>query len=743
LSLTAVLTGAGATAGQPGRRLDTLYFGNEASETAHQCAAENSAVRTGGLGHRCRVILPTEPPSDSGGSITFTVRCDPERQNYLTARLWGGDVGATVLYLFHGGKQLGSNLSDWPPLDKLNWRQKEPRFPGRFFYSTYLLPRPITRGRRQVTLQIVAKGRMYSYAPSYEKGQHKQEKPSQGIYAAYTHTDPFFAPPAEEVQGKPVELGPVFKAPSTLGPYEYARQETQRIIDDLLRRKLSPTREILGIALAYKAEWSKQYKDKAILERVIKTVDTYVLKDDIRSLGWFGAGELAEAIWRVLDDAQEAGYFAQALGEKGKSRKQLYAGFFRKAINYQTEPRSRGGLTNQDIYIITSVYRSNLLLKRLDPARALAERVALDYVHQAMGLRPYKGRHYPGKGVQPSTAYRFIVGGPIFLCDEWDYYWVTPKGSSKEHGFVCGYGELAWQTATLYELTGDEKVRQQAIRMIAARAPFRVFSNDRDGNVAIRIEAIIGWRHSWYPGRVEYGDGYLKAAAVLGDPVSLRLAQLFLEHNVIYRKSRDRNLPPLVQRVDYVKKVLAAPLSAFRFPMRDDQPDFAWADEGIRTVAFKNKNRRCWMTMNWRGAGINGIARVHYTEPTVDRIANIRIATEFTPSGKFIVRPHERCGVFVKPGAALITDGEELPLAAGPLGGMGDFYAARYGEYLIGMNCTRNKAFPLEVPPEFAGRPLVDLVSQRRLGPAASQTVAPGTTMVLHLGRLDEGGPGR
>jgi len=722
---------------------DTLYFGDAAGEKAHAVSSDNSEVRAGGLGRKCRVILPAKPPSASGGSVGFTIGCDPARQNYLTARLWGSDVGDTVLYLVHEGRQIGCNHSDWPALDKLNWRVKRARFGGRFFYSTYLLPRGITRGRSRITLRIAARGLMYSYARSYEKGQHLQKTASQGIYAVYTHTEAFFRPPAGEAQGRAARLGPVFKPDSELGPYEYARQHAQRTIDAVLRRKLSPTREIHGIATAYGAAWAKQHKDKAVLARVIETVDTYVLRNDIPSLGWFGAGEMAEAVCLVYHDARRAGHFAGKIGPAGKTRAEAYADFFRRAVDYRTEPKNRGGLANQDIYVNTGIYRANMLLKKLKklkklaPARALPEAVAMDYVYQAVGLRPYKGRFYRGKGEQLSTAYRFSVGGPIFLSDRRDYYWVTPAGSSKEHGYVCEYGEMAEQTATLYELTGDEKVKAQAIRMVAARAPFRVFANDHNGNAAVCIEAVVGWRHNWYPGRVEYADQYLKAAALLGDPISMRLAQLYVAHGMVYKEPYRPGLGLLVQRVGYLKKVLAAPPSAFRFPMRDDRADFAWADPGIRAIAFKHKGRRCWMVMNWRAAGINNIARVHYTERAVDRIANIRIDTKFTPRGKFIVRPAERCSrdVFVKPGTRLATDGQKLPLAAGSLGGAADFYTARYGEYLIGMNCTGDRTFELTVPPEFASSRLADLIAGKTLAPAAAMSVAPNTTVILHLAR--------
>ena len=71
---------------------------------------------------------------------------------------------------------------------------------------TYMIPRGITRGRiPQITLKLVSKGYIYGYASTYEEAQHLQEKPSQGIYAVYTHTDPFFVPPVEEQQGEPIE----------------------------------------------------------------------------------------------------------------------------------------------------------------------------------------------------------------------------------------------------------------------------------------------------------------------------------------------------------------------------------------------------------------------------------------------------------------------------------------------------------------------------------------------------------
>ncbi len=717
--------------------IDKIAFGDEGSEEAHGFVSDNSVVMEGGLDEKCRVIMPGSPePEFIGGSLTFTMKCDPELQNYITIKFWGDDEGETALYFYHDGKQIGSQQSDWPVLDRLNWRNKGTAFAGRFFHTTYLIPYHLTQqGKDELTLQIVSTGFLYSYAPSYEKAKHDQKDPSRGIYAVYTHTDPFFNVPADERRGVKTELGQVRPAPEGMSVYDAIVQQTQRHLDDIYRRKSYPhPREILGIAKAYEASWSKQYQDREVLEKIVETVDDYVLRGDHKSLGWFGHGELAEAIWTVYEDVDSL--LQETIGDKNITRRKLYSDFFRAGIDYRTERGNRGGLANQDIYIITSVYRTNMLLKKLAPELALPEKEALDYVYQAMGIRPYEGRRgrnpYNDRDVTISTAYRFIVGGPVFFSDDWDYYWVTPKGSSKEHGYVCGYGEMAYQTATLAELTGDEKVRQQAVKMIRARAPFRLIGDDGEGYRAVNIEAVVGWRHNWYPGKMEYGDEYFKAAAVLGDEVSVRLAQLYIEHNRAFSEVYRGQTPLLVDRVDHYKKLESLEPSRFRFPMRDDQPDFARADESIGAVALKHMGRRAWIILGWRGVGINNIARVHYTTDTIDRLASVRICTNYTPSGYSVVRPEEMLGTYKYEGMALATDGEILPIAEGPLGGRGDFYQCRYGDYLIFMNCTDEETYKPDIPDDLKDLSAKDLISGDTYK-LDQVIVPPGRTLVLYI----------
>ena len=83
----------------------------------------------------------------------------------------------------------------------------------------------------------------------------------------------------------------------------------------------------------------------------------------------------------------------------------------------------------------------------------------------------------------------------------------------------------------------------------------------------------------------------------------------------------------------------------------------------------------------------------------------------------------------------------ELPRVKGPGGPLpdgdprfssGTFYRCRYGEYLIGMNCTDEEAYTLEVP----GRSGTarDLISGERVDLSGGVRVSPDSTVILHLG---------
>lgn len=75
-----------------GGTLDTVVLGDAPSEGAHRVTAERSDVICGGLGKPARRLLPREPVSFEGGAVAFTLKVDPQRQNYVTVKLWGSTI---------------------------------------------------------------------------------------------------------------------------------------------------------------------------------------------------------------------------------------------------------------------------------------------------------------------------------------------------------------------------------------------------------------------------------------------------------------------------------------------------------------------------------------------------------------------------------------------------------------------------------------------------------------------------
>src|SRR4051812_28980462 len=70
---TLTATPAPGAASSAGSVLDTVTFGQTASEAAHGLSAEASTTVAGALGQSARVLNPLAQPGWWGGSTTFTV----------------------------------------------------------------------------------------------------------------------------------------------------------------------------------------------------------------------------------------------------------------------------------------------------------------------------------------------------------------------------------------------------------------------------------------------------------------------------------------------------------------------------------------------------------------------------------------------------------------------------------------------------------------------------------------------
>lgn len=264
--------------------LDTLVFGDTASESAHALTATLSdTVAAGGLGQTARVLNPTSPVGYYGGTLSFTLACSPTGTTYVTVKLWGDEYDSTSeedgsgtnmwrLQLFCEGLQIG--YQDQGEVDNLDILDTAPRTPGRFFFHTLPLPEKLTAGKTSVALEIRSMGRIWSYGQNQAQLYYDMTTPSRAIYRLYTHTDPYFTAPAGDVQGP----APVPTARTVEGP-EVLTAIRARVLSDTTRLLTTADPATLdGWAMQQLAEsyfWSggPGYQSDTALDRTLQAID--------------------------------------------------------------------------------------------------------------------------------------------------------------------------------------------------------------------------------------------------------------------------------------------------------------------------------------------------------------------------------------------------------------------------------------------------------------------------------------
>jgi len=307
--------------------LDHIVFGDTTSETAHGFSADYSAVITGGLSQPARTLGPPDLPSTDedaywGGTASFTLTVDPAKTTYVTIKLWGGDYDDTSwqsdggteswrLQLFAGGDCVG--YLDQGEIDCLDMEDTAPRAPGRFFFHTIFIPEAVTAGQTSLTLEVRSMGSQYAYAQNAETFYYAQTTPSRGIYRVYTHTEPFFEPPAGDVQGDAPQpatrTSPGSEVVTTIAARVQADQLTYLETGD-------PTTfdpwAYEQLAEGYLWSGSPAYQQPAALERVCQAIDAqYIAWQSDPSLitatspqQWQGFGRVGYVLALLWEDIQ-------------------------------------------------------------------------------------------------------------------------------------------------------------------------------------------------------------------------------------------------------------------------------------------------------------------------------------------------------------------------------------------------------------------------------------------------------
>lgn len=730
--------------------LDEIAFGNASSEKKHAFSGQAAEVIRGGLDEPARLLLPVEGERVEGGSVRFKMKVDPEKQNYFTARFWGSDTGnSNILILFCEGKQIGyRHLGDY---DMLYIANEDVPFRGRFTYTTLPLPLSLTKGKKELELSIRSTGFIFRYGDTFEKYQKPMTKPAKAIYKGYTHTEGYFAPPKNEKQGKepPVTLR---TAPGQ-EVIDQVKDHVNGIISGLLGKETLSQDELSLLADAYLIPWTKAYRQRVVVDKTIEATDGYYTRfsqrpETIYKDEWVTLGPLGRAIYIFAPEMREV---LDKVMDNGQTRRQNWSALFTACVDFaQTHRRS---YTNQSMIVDLFLQHANRALAIIDSEKALPAYQTFRYLYESMGLAPWLGSETPDGPQKPLGK---------------DYFQLTGKGLTKELGFVGGYGEIVHWMNHIYNATGeqgipdsrDAAIREQMLKMFKARCYFRYPSFDNEGHFAMRGEAVIGWRdHGYYPANILYGEkGYTREASPITvtastlDPDVVAYARQMMDDNqffsVVKEKMNDRGLNSthsLLRVPDDYELIKKQPRHTVKLPMSKGMPDVVFSDEEVGVVAIKNGEEIFYASLYWRSNyAVNFLARVHYMTPEIDRIATVFQDVKFTDSGLRYKRP-ERVNLHFSdardfyPGVQSAHTGEELPIAKVPDGikykpgqesiyaGRGDFYTLRYGKYLIGMNCTKDRSFDLEIP---EAKSVVAFPSKSPVK-GASLPVGPLSTVVL------------
>lgn len=717
--------------------VDHVRFGDAASEKAHAFDAPRAEVFTDGAGRAARRVLANDPPRWDGGLMAFTVKVDPVRQNYATVRFNGDEATDNRLMLYIDGQQIGyRHLGDIDIIDQGGGQQPAP---GCDVFVTIPLPRALTKDKTSARLELRASGRIWGYGKDLAQFQKDMETPSRALHALYIHTGEYFAPPDADAR-----VG-AFKpavARNDFGPdaVDRLRARVRHELAKLMRGGPAHRQTHLQLlAHAYRTPGSDLYNDPRVVERVVASVDAIwrKFKADPKAAerepgtdagDWIGAGQFAESVWLV------AGALADKLDEAldgDTPRRDAWAALFAASRDFNR--RTRRMYANQtmikDLY---GIYLNNKALLALGSDLALPEDLARRYLLEAVGCHPWSG-----SGLDDPRDKKLPPGAFAVF---------TPKGLTRELGYVGNYGEVLDWMRKIYDATrepaitgdGDPAIRDRLVKALHARAAFRYPGRDADGFRALRIEAAVGWRDGdQLPGHIAYAerDGWdgspISAVAATLDPQGIAYVRQMIDDGQFYayidekaKRAGFRGSLASLQMPGDLEKIWAAPRpEGVRLPMSSGQPDFVFADETNGVVAIRHGEEILYASLYWRARhAVNFLGRVHYITPGRQHVATVFEDIAFTPNNKDeYVRPNWTTFGFDNGGGHIKYQdippsahrGAREPVARVPAGlpykvgqenmfvGRGDLYRLTYGPYFIAMNMTEDRTLVADIPAAF------------------------------------------
>jgi len=748
--------------------IDSVVFGDDISEQSHNVSAPKTIAVTGGLGECARKILP-------GGSLSFELKCDPDKQNYLTVQLWGSDSGSGMLFL---ARPIQSEYgSAWCELDYMKddfgyLRQDAERaFPGRFYYSTYPIPAFLTRNRETVRLTIISTGGANPYASGADRTS-KQVEASRGIYAAYIHTDPFFEPPETVPVGEDPGLGEPLRSRDGVTAHEHLRREINRGIRTILSWQFygpewdervargdapavmtgavsfggkqgnsswsvqewkdnlyvatvstgncAPMNALDLYAEAYLADWSDYKGNNELVDRVVKGLDFYVraqglnggFHDGDRTYMWIGAPNRRNAV-SCLE-----GFGTMSLGRAFAllSRQIQALGYLDELIDHDDNPDTPP-VTRANAYTAMFVaLRDYVVTERGHaPNQDLAQILAMFWANEALKTLSPEDVWSEGKVLE----YAYSAAG--ITEDIYGGRWLSSKGMPLEPNgtsggaYSSGYGvNCLALLAQLAEATSDEAIQQKTRDAVEAMSYFFYLTRDVRGNICVANDGVISWRNNSTPGRINYGsDVCIGVPAYAALELGVPAAQRLAKLLLEHNRVYEVNLSkPAAHYMNYIHNAIDL--------LENLDSLAALPDTGYRLPMEPESPDFAWVDEEAGNVAIkHGEARIYMCLNWRHNPGSPR--SPHNASVNNIARIHMTTPAVDRIANAIMSSED----------GYFGLWTVKYGRYLVAINRSADTTYQIELPAGFGSA--TDLVSGQSFDRGSVPGLAPGASYVLYL----------
>ncbi len=643
-------------------------------------------------------LSPTTPPSRFSMELTFTVKIDPYKQNYLSLKLHSSEK-YTPIFLYIDGKQLGyAKCGDFEALN-LGYGSFKPEG---YFYVTTAIPLLYTKDKNEIELAL-------RQAEPYDDLTEVHGT----VYEAYSTTSPTFNLPENKT---PVTKKAIqdFDVDTLAESYIDAQVEFFNNSLTKLRNgeKLSITKYVEEFRhfcmMLFEPYCPLENKQEAV-ELLINCINLYVkdyfenpktLLHNAHQSDWGGYyGELGQGLY-IIEKLIDKNWFEDCLASPFDEKRTVREAWeICLKANFDFASSRQSYIYNQTYYTYEGAWKAMAGLGVIGSKYYIGKEKCDLILKEALGLAPWKGEHIlfdkegreldlyhclfnHDRNAQFTDDYINIVcrGEAVQGVDEKgeflrrkpygeNYYPLTHRALSRENGYVGNYGETnnylpewVYRTFNHGDFELSDLILKAALENINSRMYMRYQGADEEGFSIMLMEQAIDERNPTMNPKSAYG-------AIINDKRTLHFASLkrhMNEHSERYaspewdkyklyaqkaldalrQQHQDGHLIPVLENLapnynDFkidrtIKDIFKEDITHYLPHSDENSWDFVFFDIDSLLLSLRDNNTHIFAQLNHRSRGFNGYGRAHIITNGTHHLTQFKTDGMFTPDGKFI-----------------------------------------------------------------------------------------------------------